>query len=240
MRLVSLERIKPGDVLGQSILGVDGCLMLREGVILTEKYINKLIDMGIVYLYIKDSYLEDIKPEDPEFVEFKSEAVKSLSRVFSKLQYNDSICIKNTLSIITDMIEYLLDNKEIDATYLLELKTFDNYTYIHSLNTCVLALFFGVQMSYSRNMLIDLGVGALLHDLGKTRIPIDVLNKNGKLTDEEYNIIKKHPELGYKLVENVKEVNERARAIILEHHERVDGKGYPYVSQGTRYLNSLK
>jgi HD-GYP domain-containing protein (c-di-GMP phosphodiesterase class II) len=89
-------------------------------------------------------------------------------------------------------------------------------------------------MSYSRNMLIDLGVGSLLHDLGKTKIPIEILNKNGKLTDEEYSIIKKHPELGYKIVQNVKEVNERARAIILEHHERVDGKGYPYGLTGDK------
>lgn len=234
MRLVSIERIKPGDVLGQSILGIDGCLMLKEGVTLTENYINKLISMGIIYLYIKDSNLEDIKPEDPVFIEVKSEAVKSLSRVFSKLQYSDTINIKNTLSAINEMIEYLIDNREIDSAYLLELKTFDNYTYVHSLNTCVLALFFGIQMSYSKSMLIDLGMGALLHDIGKTRVPIEVLNKKGKLTNEEFSIIKKHPELGYKMVENVKEINSRARAIIMEHHERIDGKGYPFGLTGDR------
>lgn len=234
MRLVSIERVKPGDVLGQSILGIDGCVMLREGVTLTENYINKLIGIGIIYLYIKDSNLEDIKPEDPQFIEHKSEAVKSLSRVFSKLQYNDTICIKNTLSVITEMIEYLINNKEIDSSYLLELKTFDNYTYIHSLNTCVLALFFGIQMSYSKSMLIDLGMGAMLHDIGKTKVPIEVLNKNGKLTKEEFDIIKKHPEFGYNMVENVKEINERSRAIIIEHHERVDGRGYPYGLTGER------
>lgn len=234
MRLVSIERVKSGDILGQSILGIDGCMMLREGVTLTENYINKLIGIGIIYIYIKDANLEDIKPEDPEFLEFKSEAVKSLSRVFSKLQYSDTICIKNTLSIITELIEYLIDNKEIDASYLLELKTFDNYTYIHSLNTCVLALFFGIQMSYSRTMLIDLGMGALLHDIGKTRIPIEILNKDGKLTEEEFNIIKRHPELGHKMTEKVKEINSRSRAIILEHHERVDGKGYPFGLTGDR------
>lgn len=234
MRLVSIERVKPGDVLGQSILGIDGCMMLREGVTLTEKYINKLIGIGIIYLYIKDSNLEDIKPEDSEFIEFKSEAVKSLSKVFSKLQYSNTISIKNTLSVISEMIEYLIDNKEIDSSYLLELKTFDNYTYIHSLNTCVLALFFGVQMSYSRSMLIDLGMGAMLHDIGKTRIPIEVLNKKGKLTSEEFGIIKKHPELGYKMVEGVKEISDRSRAIILEHHEKIDGKGYPFGLKGDK------
>lgn len=234
MRLVGIERVKPGDVLGQSILGMDGCLMLREGVTLTENYINKLISIGIIYIYIKDSNLEDIKPEDPELIEFKRETVKSLSRVFSKLQYSDTISIKNTLSVISDMVEYLIDNKEIDSSYLLELKTFDNYTYIHSLNTCVIALFFGIQMSYTRPMLIDLGMGALLHDIGKTKVPIDVLNKNGKLTDEEFCIIKKHPELGHKMLEKVSEVSDRSKAIVLEHHERIDGKGYPYGLTGDK------
>lgn len=234
MRLVSIERVKPGDVLGQSILGMDGCLMLREGVTLTENYINKLISIGIIYIYIKDSNLEDIKPEDPELIEFKRETVKSLARVFSKLQYNDTICIKNTLSVVTEMVEYLIDNKEIDSSYLLELKTFDNYTYIHSLNTCVLALFFGIQMSYSKPMLIDLGMGALLHDIGKTRVPIEVLNKDGKLTADEFGIIKQHPELGYKMLKNVSEVSDRSKAIVLEHHERIDGKGYPFGLTGDR------
>jgi HD-GYP domain-containing protein (c-di-GMP phosphodiesterase class II) len=77
-------------------------------------------------------------------------------------------------------------------------------------------------------------MGALLHDIGKTRIPISILNKNGRLTDEEFCIIKKHPELGYDMVQNVKEINERSRAIILEHHEKVDGSGYPFGLKGKR------
>lgn len=234
MRFISVERVKPGDTLGQSILGVDGCIMLREGVTLTERYINKLISMGILYIYIKDSNLEDIKPQDPQFVEYKSEAIKSLSRVFSRLNYSDTVCVKNALSAINDIIEYLIDNNEIDCTYLMEIKTFDNYTYVHSLNTCVMALFFGVQMSFSRNMLIDLGAGTLLHDLGKTKVPISILNKNGKLTKDEFDIVKKHPEYGYEMVKNVGEISEISKSIILEHHERIDGNGYPQGLSGGR------
>ncbi|WDC84460.1 HD domain-containing protein [Caloramator sp. mosi_1] len=81
------------------------------------------------------------------------------------------------MDTILNIVEYLLDNKDINSTYLLELKTFDNYTFIHSLNTCVLALFFGVNLNYTRNMLLDLGMGALLHDIGKTKIPTEILNK---------------------------------------------------------------
>lgn len=234
MRLVSIERVKPGDVLGQTILGFDGCIMLREGVTLTDRYISKLMDMQIVYLYIKDSDLEDIKPEDPEFIQYKSEVVKSLSKVYSKLNYSDTLSMRSTINIINDIVEYLINNEEIDSSYLIELKTFDNYTFIHSLNTCVLALYFGVKMSYSKSMLIDLGVGALLHDLGKTKIPIELLNKKGKFTEDEFAIIKKHPELGYDMVKGVKEVKEISKSIILEHHERINGDGYPMGLEGNR------
>lgn len=234
MRLISLQRAKEGDVLAQSIFGVDGCLLLREGVVLNRKYINKLMDLGIVYVYIEDGMLDDIKPEDPIFLEVKTEAVKSLSRVFSKMQYTGDIDIKNTLSAITNIVEYLIENKEINSTYLIELKTFDNYTYIHSLNTCVLSLFYGIQMSYSKPMLMDLGMGALLHDIGKTKIPLEILNKNGKLTSEEYDIMKTHPELGYEMVKNLDCMNERGKTIVLEHHERIDGKGYPYGLKGDK------
>jgi HD-GYP domain-containing protein (c-di-GMP phosphodiesterase class II) len=232
MRLISLSKVKPGDILGQSIMANDGCIMLREGIVLTQRYIDRLKQMGVIYIYIIDSNLLDIKPEDPKFLDVKSHAVKALSTVFSKLQYSNSFEIKNTLSAITEMVEYLIENKEINSTYLLELKTFDNYTFVHSLNTCVLSLFFGVQMSYTKPILIDLGVGSLLHDIGKTKIPIDVLNKNGKLTDYEYELMKNHPVYGYEIVKNIDTMSERARSIVLEHHERVDGSGYPNKLKG--------
>jgi HD-GYP domain-containing protein (c-di-GMP phosphodiesterase class II) len=228
MRLININKAKSGDILGQSIMATDGCIMLRDGVVLTQRYIQRLKDMGILYIYIQDINLSDIKSEDPKFLGVKSEAVKSLSSVFSKLQYSDTIELRSTFSAITEMVEYLIDNKEINSTYLLELQTFDNYTFVHSLNTCVLALFFGVQMSYQKSLLIDLGVGSLLHDIGKTKIPLEVLNKNGKLTDYEYDLIKKHPEYGYEIVKNIEGLSERAKLIVLEHHEKADGTGYPF------------
>ncbi|GFR36444.1 HD-GYP domain-containing protein [Thermobrachium celere] len=232
MRLVSIESVKPGDEIGQSILGADGTILLREGVILTETYIKRLKSIGVEYLYIKDDNLDDIKAQDAEFLQLKSQAVRSVSTVFSKLQYNNVNEVRNTLDTILNIVEYLLENKDINSTYLLELKTFDNYTFIHSLNTCVLALFFGVNLNYTRNMLVDLGMGALLHDIGKTKIPSDILNKKGKLTPEEFEIMKKHTVYGYDIVKNINYLSERSRLVVLEHHERYDGSGYPMQLKG--------
>ncbi|HAZ37170.1 MAG TPA: HD family phosphohydrolase [Clostridiaceae bacterium] len=240
MRLIGIRRAKSGDILGQSIFGKDGCLILKEGVALTEKYISRLENMGVNTLYIMDPNLDDIKPQDPQFVAIKSDAVKSLSKVFSRLDYNDKAKVNSTLAAVREMVEYLIDNKEINFSYLLELKTYDNYTYVHSLNTCVLALFYGVQMDYSRNMLIDLGTGALLHDIGKMKIPIEVLNKKGRLTDYEFKVIKQHPIDGYNMLRDVGEINEISKDVVLEHHEKVDGTGYPYGLKGDKISKYAK
>jgi len=219
MRLIGIKRAKSGDILGQSIFGKDGCLILKEGVALTEKYISRLENMGVNTLYIMDANLDDIKPQDPQFVEIKRDAVKSLSRVFSRLDYNDKAKVSSTLAAVREMVEYLIDNKEINFSYLLELKTYDNYTYVHSLNTCVLALFYGVQMDYSRNMLIDL---------------------EGRLTDYEFKVIKQHPIDGYNMLRDVDEINEISKDVVLEHHEKVDGTGYPYGLKGDRISKYAK
>lgn len=239
MRLIGMISAKPGDILGETVLTQDGSIMLRQGVILTRRYIDKLVELGIGYVYIEDDLLEDIKPQDPKFLEIKSGVVKLLSKSFVNLQYNEAKPeLNSTVQIITDMVEYLLSNKEITNNHLTEIKTHDNYTYVHSLNTCVIALFFGVQMSYPRSMLVDLGVGALLHDIGKTKIPKSILNKTTRLTEEEYGVMQQHSMLGYELTENLNYISERSRRIILEHHERIDGSGYPRGINGKR-INKL-
>jgi HD-GYP domain-containing protein (c-di-GMP phosphodiesterase class II) len=235
VRFISITRARPGDILGQTVLNKDGNIMLREGVILTDRYINKLEEIGAYYIYINDDKLNEIEAQDPEFIQIKSDVVKLLSRSFIQLEYKDSDPkVERTISIITDMVEYLLEHKEIKSAHLTEIKTYDNYTYVHSLNTCVIALFFGVQMSLTRSKLIDLGMGALLHDVGKTKIPRNILNKPDRLDYDEFEIMKQHSKLGYDIVEKLDYISNRAKLVLIEHHERIDGSGYPKGLKGDK------
>ena len=229
MRLISVINAELGSVLGEAIFTRDGSMMLNQGVVLTKRYIEKLNQLGIGTIYIVDDMLQDIKPQDPEFVQIKSNVVKLLSKSFIKLEYKDN---KPKLDVmvhtITDIVEYLFEHKNINAVHLTEIKTYDNYTYVHSLNTCVIALFFGMQMSMPKTKLMDLGMGAILHDVGKTKIPKNILNKPSKLTDEEFEIMKGHSKLGYDLISGLKYISDRSKRLVLEHHERLDGSGYPF------------
>lgn len=113
------------------------------------------------------------------------------------------------------------------ALWLTALKDVSEYTAIHCINVCVLALAFGRHLALPPAELRSLGLGALLHDVGKARTPLEILNKPGALTTEEFEIIKRHPEDGYRMVSEAGHVSQIALDIIRLHHERLDGGGYP-------------
>ncbi len=110
---------------------------------------------------------------------------------------------------------------------LARLKTADDYTYMHSVAVCALMIALSKQLNLNEEQTRSAGIAGLLHDLGKALMPMEVLNKPGKLTDEEFAIIKKHPEEGYKLLLASTGADEIALDVVLHHHEKTDGSGYP-------------
>ncbi len=110
---------------------------------------------------------------------------------------------------------------------LARLKTADDYTYMHSVAVCALMIALARQLGLDAATTRSAGVAGLLHDLGKASMPIDVLNKPGKLTPEEFSVMKGHPEAGHKLLLESSGADEIALAVVLRHHEKTDGSGYP-------------
>ncbi|SBT05847.1 Metal dependent phosphohydrolase [Candidatus Propionivibrio aalborgensis] len=110
---------------------------------------------------------------------------------------------------------------------LARLKTADDYTYMHSVAVCALMIALSKQLKLDEKLTRSAGIAGLLHDLGKALMPMDVLNKPGKLTDEEFAIIKTHPEEGHKLLLGSTGADEMALDVVLHHHEKTDGSGYP-------------
>jgi putative nucleotidyltransferase with HDIG domain len=110
---------------------------------------------------------------------------------------------------------------------LARLKTADDYTYMHSVAVCALMIALSRQLGLSTEQTRSAGIAGLLHDLGKALMPMDVLNKPGKLTDEEFAIIKKHPEEGHKLLLAAEGAENMTLDVVLHHHEKTDGSGYP-------------
>jgi HD-GYP domain-containing protein (c-di-GMP phosphodiesterase class II) len=110
---------------------------------------------------------------------------------------------------------------------LARLKTADDYTYMHSVAVCALMIALSRQLGLSDEETRDAGMAGLLHDLGKALIPMEILNKPGKLTDEEFAIVKTHPKKGHELLLTATGVSELTKDVCLHHHEKIDGSGYP-------------
>jgi putative nucleotidyltransferase with HDIG domain len=110
---------------------------------------------------------------------------------------------------------------------LARLKTADDYTYMHSVAVCAMMVALARQMGLDEEQTRLAGLAGLMHDLGKAAMPMDVLNKPGKLTDAEFSVIKTHPVEGYRLLQSGKEVDAVVLDVCLHHHEKTDGSGYP-------------
>ena len=140
--------------------------------------------------------------------------------------------ISATKQAVADVVDLILDDVET-SHHLMMITDHDYYTYTHSVHVGVLSVCLAKNVfrgSHAHD-LHELGAGFFLHDLGKVRIDQDIINKPGKLTDEEMEVMKKHPNLGFRILQETKQMTQESKIIVLQHHERFDGTGYP---QGIR------
>lgn len=231
MRLEFIGRVEENSILGKSILTYDGSVLLRAGVALTSQYINKLQKLGVYYVYIEDERLDDVDVEDERLLELKQMAMKSMNSVFKNINNSNSKQASESLAVVEDLIEYVIECGDVSKS-LCDIKTYDNYTYVHSLDTGIMTTFLGESLGFNQNELIELGKGGILHDIGKTKISSSIINKKGKLTEEEYLEIKKHPKYGRDILSKNMSISEIVLKAVIQHHERINGSGYPYGLSG--------
>ncbi|OFI05880.1 cyclic di-GMP phosphodiesterase response regulator RpfG [Clostridium acetireducens DSM 10703] len=239
MRLEFINRVKENDILGKSILTSDGKILLRGGIKLTENYIKKLKSMGVFYIYVEDDRLDDIEVEDEKLTELKQVTMKSMSNVVKGIHSCRGKQIRESLVSIEELINYIIDLGDVNKS-LYDIKTYDNYTYLHCLDTCVMGAFLGISSGLDEYELRELGIGAVLHDIGKTKVPIKIINKKGKLTDEEFNEIKNHTIYGGEMLKKNFIMSYPIIDIVEQHHERIDGRGYPYGLKGNEISKFAK
>lgn len=149
-----------------------------------------------------------------------------IDRVFADVASGDVPHLPELRKVVSDLVESVIRNPDAQMC-LSQLKNRDEYTAQHSVNVCVLSIAFGRHLGLSRPALNLLGTGALLHDIGKLKTPLDILNKPGRLTDEEFRIMKEHPAHGRELLRQIPGLPPEAIDVAYNHHERLQGHGYP-------------
>ncbi|WP_432665896.1 HD-GYP domain-containing protein [Wukongibacter baidiensis] len=226
---IDVDELKEGMILGENLYDSLGNILLGDGITLRETYIVKIKTLDISNVWIKNKLpIKEMKKEnhsDPYLLETRLEAKRFIADTMQEFYLNGAV-VEKVLEIVNKLIEELLENDEIVIS-LGKLRTIDDYTLEHSVNVCIMSLVIGLSYGFEYEELVDLGVGAILHDIGKMLIPQEILNKPGALTVEEYEIVKNHTTYGYDILKKSEGISGIAAEIALSHHERPDGNGYP-------------
>jgi HD-GYP domain-containing protein (c-di-GMP phosphodiesterase class II) len=156
---------------------------------------------------------------------------KKVGSMFEAARLGQAVRIREILPLVDDIRESVERNSQA-LTSLVRLKTKDEYTFMHSVAVCTLMINMGRQMDLDDETIRHMGVAGLLHDLGKMAVPQDILDKVGRLTDDEMDTIRSHPVRGHALIGENPDIPELARDVCLHHHEKVDGTGYPFGLKG--------
>ncbi|MBS0587885.1 MAG: HD-GYP domain-containing protein [Proteobacteria bacterium] len=156
----------------------------------------------------------------------QQKAKEAVTLMFSEVRMGKALEIEGAESLVEEINQSMERNPNALLT-LIRLKNVNEYTYMHSVAVCMLMVALGRQLGLDAAQIKQAGTAGLLHDIGKMVIPNEVLNKPGQLTDEEFVIMKSHPERGWEILKSCYQVHETALDVCLHHHERVDGKGYP-------------
>lgn len=158
--------------------------------------------------------------------QIQAKAKTAVISMFQEARMGNALRLEEAAGLVDEISSSVTRNPGAMLS-LARLKNKDDYTYLHSVAVCALMVALGRQRGFEGEELRSLGMAGLLHDVGKVGIPEEVLNKPGRLTDEEFEIIKQHPVKGWEILKASYDVSEMALDVCRHHHERVDGKGYP-------------
>ncbi|HLS35221.1 MAG TPA: HD-GYP domain-containing protein [Bacillota bacterium] len=234
MRLVRTDSIKKGSVLAQTIYNEKGTPLIRQGVKLSERMIHRLRSLNIGFVYIDDELTEGIIAESSIPNDVRVEAIQEIKTLFTELSEADlserSYLLSEKNHKLTSIIEGIVDEingKEEAISMLADMLVADNYTFQHSLNVALYSIALGKSLQFNQRKLNELGIGAVLHDIGKVFIDDKILLKPGRLTDEEFKTMQAHTELGFNFLREKTDLPSVIAHCAYQHHERLDGSGYP-------------
>lgn len=215
MRYVTCNNLKPNMIIANTLYDNNENILLRANKKLTPTTLNRIKNLNYEGIYIYEH--NDVVSTPLVSEEVRMKTIKNLK----KINLDECLYLANSI------VDEIRSNENL-IMETVSLSSYDNYTYVHSVNVCILSVLIGIGLGFNNEDLEKLSQAALLHDIGKTRIPLEILNKPGKLTDEEFEEIKKHSEYGYEILKNNENISSVVRVSVLQHHINEDEKsGYP-------------
>jgi len=191
-----------------------------------------LAQEGIAHIELHKVLLADkkvgdaIKAGKKKAVDIFKDAIDTVKELVQASQLEKAVNVKKVNTLVQTMVDNVLDNRDA-LMGLTSIKMYDEYTYAHSVNTSILSVSLGTFLSFDKPQIAALGVAALMHDIGKVTVPHEIINKPGKLTDEEWQQVKRHPVEGALILADAPGVSKLAMVAAFEHHQHSSEQGYP-------------
>ena len=229
---VSIYECQPGMQTAETIYNEYGAVIVAENTILDPHLINKLKKLDIVRIKIYDKSPEIISASNTELFNAQYvENAQTIKELLHDISNGGKLEITKVNTLSDSVYSRLNENRDIMGC-INRIRGVDEYTYTHSLNVSMLSMLIAKWMKYDRSRIRDIVQAGLLHDVGKSMIPVEILNKPGALDPDEFEEIKKHPVYGYRILERSSRINQDIMKAVLLHHEREDGSGYPMGVRG--------
>lgn len=234
MRRLPLAALEPGMIVARTVSATNGRPLLIQNTPLTQAYIHRLQVLGIGSVWIKDG-LADV--DIPQIISDKvlTAVSISLSDTINRMTAGKTINVPNLKKSVSLLIEDILFNRNM-LIQLEDIHTYNDYLLFHSINVAVFSIMTGMTLGYTEGNLADLGIGALLHDIGMIFIDPAITKKPGNLTASEQEEVMKHPDYGFNILRTNREIPITAAHVAYQHHERLDGGGYPRQLAGKQIL----
>lgn len=235
MKMVMLEDLRAGMILAEPVIGNFDLIYANEGEEITEQMLEGLERIDVPYVFVKDfdqhdfdfEYNKEVSPELLKAKENYNEMLDMMDRIFNDFQFLD----KKVLHRVQGPMDELISSVTSNTSMLLKLKKLylkDEYSLTHSIHVSLLSAMIAKWNGLRSQDIQNIALAGLFHDLGKSKIPTDILNKPGSLAPHEFSVMKRHSELGYEIAKAQDVFATDVLRGIIEHHERLDGTGYPY------------
>lgn len=224
MRLVSVDKLNSEVRLAKTIYDSFGSVLLKKGTALNNSYINSLKKLRIKSVYVDDGTIGPITVDEAVSDETRSQVFYVAREALLSIKEGTPIHQKKVENAVNKLIDQILQHKDT-IIHLIDIRSMHDHTFCHSVNVCILSIMTGLSLGYDEIKLKELGIGALLHDVGKAKL-LEVVNSERQLTEQCYQLVQRHCDLGYEVLSK-SNINIFAAEIARQHHERYNGKGYP-------------
>lgn len=235
LREVAFKDLQPGYILGKPIEDENGRILLRAGTILTRRHLELIRDWGLERIAVqREAVIDADEVAETEVPKthvldrvLQREMLSAIGEVFASAAEDKHLSLDGVFKYAPALVEEVTTHETVTLD-LIGLRRVDNYTFMHSLSVGVLAVAAGLELGMRDSELLDLSLSAVLHDVGKMKVPLDILNKPGKLDSVEWRLMKRHPRFGMEILGQRGGFSTDVLQGVYQHHERCDSSGYPH------------